>query len=292
MRTLALGALLLAAALAAVLAGWPPAGLGLRIAFVLASAPAVGAVLLLAIARLTGATWPIVGNRRWLVWSIPFGVLAMLAPTGAALPQHLALWSHPLFVAGRAAAALAALAWAGHRLRGGAGATAAGMSLALYAVFVTPIAADWLLPTAPGHPVSAVGMLLFLLHFAAGCALALTHAEGRARRDLALLLVAACIGLCYLVFMDYLITWFGNLPARVPFYLARSGWLAAAALMIGVAGPIAATALRREGVAAACAGVGLALFALWWIGGGVVAALLTLALLALAGLGMRGRARG
>ena len=282
-RWLAPGLALVAAA-ALAFSGLPALGLALRIAFALASAAPIGSVLLLAIARLTGADWSAAAPATHaLPWLVPLGALAMLAPTGVPLPAHLAIWSHALFAASRAAAVLAALVFAAHRLRGGAGATTAGVTLAIYTALVTPIAADWLLPTAPGHPVSAVGMMLFVLQFGAACALALLGAEGRVRRDLALLLVAAVLGLCYLVYMDYLIVWYGNLPSHVPFYIARVGWIALAALLIGLGGTLAAVIAGRTRFAARAAALGFVLFALWWIGGGLVAALVAvLSLLALA----------
>lgn len=270
----------IAAAIVVALAmsGVPALGLALRLAFVLVAAAPVGAVPLLAIARLTGADWSAAAApTRALVPLVPVAFVAMLAPTGVAIPSHLALWSAPVFVALRAAVAVAALAWAGRRLRTGAGATFAGVTLALYALLVTPIAADWLLPAAPGHPVSAIGMMLFVLQFGAACAIGTARAQGRRRRDLALLLVAAMLGLCYLTFVDYLIIWYGNLPARVPFYLARGGWLALAAMVVGLGGTVAAVVLRREVAAALAASAGVVIFAWWWIGGGWGVVLVALA---------------
>lgn len=282
-------ALLLAAVVvvAPAASGMPALGLALRLAFVLASAAPIGAVLLLAIARLTGADWPsVAAPPRVLPLFVPVAFVVMLSATGAALPAHLATWEHPLFVAVRAALTVAALAWAGARLRGGAGETFAGLTLALYAALVTPIAADWLLPAWPGHPVSAIGMMLFLLQFAAACAVGALRGEARARRDLALLMIAALLGLCYLGFVDYLVTWYGNLPARVPFHLAKSGWLALAAIVIGVGGTIGAVASRREPLAALLGLAGLALFALWWVGAGIAVALIAAAATSVIALGM------
>lgn len=253
----------------------------LRIGFVAASAPAFGAVLLLAIARLTGADWSPLRPWARLAWlAAPVALLLGVAQAAIAPPAHLAIWMHPLFVAVRAAGAAALLGWAGLRLAGGAGRTFAGVTLALYAALVTPIASDWLLGGVPGHPVSAVGMMLFVVQVAAACALLLLAGGGGEpmRGDLAKLMIAAALGLGYLCYMDYLIVWFGNLPAHVGFYVTRSTpgqamlvWLT---LVVGLAVPIALLAPRRSADRQRWAGAsvlaGLILFMAWWIGGGIV----------------------
>ena len=253
----------------------------LRIGFVVASAPAFGAVLLLAIARLTGADWSALRPWARLAWlAAPATLLLGLAQVAAAPPAHLGLWMHPLFVTARGVLAAGALGWAGQRLADGAGPTFAGVTLALYAALVTPVGSDWLLGGVPGHPVSAIGMMLFVQQVAAGCALALLASGGdeRMRDDLAKLMIAAALALAYLAYMDYLIVWFGNLPEHVGFYVARSTpgqaalvWLV---LLIGLVAPVALLAPRRVAVRQRAAGVcvlaGLLLFENWWIGGGIL----------------------
>lgn len=273
---------------------------GWRIAFLTAAAPVLGVVLLLAVARLTGA--------RWEGYTAP----ARLAPTlalavGAGLtgfatagpPAHLAVWMAPLAVTARGVAAGLALAWAAQRLRRGASATIAAIVLAVYAVVATPIAADWMLGQVPGHPVSAIGMMLTAEAIAAAAAFALVAelADERTRADLSRLAVAAALGVNYLAFMDYLIVWYGDLPARVGFYLDRDRpALVWAALALGLAAPIALFSLghRRAGGGAMLAGAFL--FNAWWIGGGVVAMAIAAALVAVAALGfgwlVRREARG
>lgn len=278
MRTWGLAALVVVAlGIAALLGG--PAARGVRFAFVLAGAVPIGAGLLLAIARVTGAEWDAL---RPLAAPLPLLVpVAALATLGAPPPPaHLSLWSQPLFVALRGLAVLAAFALAIPRTgREGV----AAVTLALFAALVTPLATDWLLGTEPGHPVSAVGMMFFVAAVGAGCAALLVTGIGdeRTRADLSKLLIAAALGLCYLTFMDYLITWYGNLPERVPFYLVRARFPAAAAalagLVLGLFGPIGAlTLLPRETgrrAAGALALGGLALWDGWWLQGGLVAAL-------------------
>lgn len=262
----------------------------LQLGFVLAGAGPIGAVLMLAVARLTGAHWAPLARALPAMPAVPVLALGLLAG-GAALPAHLATWQAAPFVAVRGVAAAAALAWAGARLAAGASATFAGVTLALYAWLVTPVATDWLMAGEPGHSVSAAGMMLFVQQIAAACAMALVAGWGgeRLRGDLAKLLVAAALGLCYLAYMDYLVIWFGNLPGRVPFYAARGGPAGGAvvvvALLLGLVLPVALLVARPgepgRRPAAASALAGLFVFDAWWIGGGPVAAVLASALPAL-----------
>lgn len=275
----------------------PALGAAWRIAFLTAAAPVVGSVLLLAIARLTGARWQgLDGAARWAPLLIVGGALLGLAQAGVDLPPHLAHWASWWGMALRGAIAAALLAWAGARLRAGAGTTFAGVTLALYAASVTPIASDWMLGQVPGHSVSAIGMMFSVEAIAGIAALLLVTGQGSlpTRRDMAQLMAAAMLGLVYLAFMDYLIIWFGNLPSRVGFYLDRGTpamtVLVSAALLVGLAAPIGLLALvggerGRRGAGAAVL-VGLLLFNGWWVAGGVLALLLGGALAALLGAGL------
>ena len=275
------GALLLAAALL----GGPAVARAIQLGAALASAPVIGAVVMLAIARVTGARWAALAVLARPMPAVAVLVaVAMLAGAGTALPTHLSVWQHPLFAAGRAAVAGGALAWAGWRLARGASVTFAAVTLALYAWAVTPIATDWLLAPVPGHSVSAIGMMLATEQIGGACAAALVLGLGdeRARQDWGKLLVAAALGLCYLVFMDYLIVWFGNLPSRVGFYVRRgtpvAAGLAWAALLAGLVVPIVLLGGWRGERARVGAGVaallGLALGDWWWLGAGWLAVLL------------------
>jgi hypothetical protein len=224
-----------------------------RTLFLTASAPAIGAVLLLAIARVTGARWdevrlPPIAMRLTIVGAALLGLAQVASPP----PPHLALWMAPWFVGIRAVLAAALLAFAGARMAAGASTTFAAVTLALYAAVVTPLASDWMLGQVAGHSVSAAGMMLVTEQIGGACALALLLRRGdaRLRGDMAGLMIAAMLGLSYLAFMDYLIVWFGNLPARVGFYLVRDTpgqavlvWLA---LSAGLAAPIALLALRHR----------------------------------------------
>lgn len=280
-----------------------PLAQGWRIGVLTAGAPAMGAVLLLAIGTLVGARWSAFAvPARAMPVLVVAATLLGLAQAASPVPVHLALWMHPLAVAARALVASGLLAIAGVRLRRGASVTFAAIMLALYAALVTPVATDWMLGGVAGHAVSSIGMMLFVESIAGATALAMLARLGdlRFRQDMAKLMVAAALGLGYLGYMDYLILWFGNLPHKVGFYLERGslgmGLLADAALLVGLALPIAALSLvggergRRIGGAGVLAG--LFLFNLWWTGGGIVAAMVGAATaigLALAGLALARR---
>lgn len=273
---------------------------GWRIAFLTAAAPVLGGVLLLAIARLTGARWEGYAMPARLGPTLALAVGAGLTGFATApAPAHLAIWMAPLAVAARGVAVGVALAWAGSRLRRGGNVTVGAVVLAVYAVVATPIAADWMLGQVPGHPVSAVGMMLTAEAIAAAAAFALAAglADERTRADLSRLAVAAALGVGYLAFIDYLIVWYGNLPARVGFYLERDRpVLVWAALALGLAAPIALFGLGHRRTGGGVMLAGLFLFDAWWVGGGAAALALAAALVAVAALGfawlMRREARG
>lgn len=260
-----------------------------RIAFLAVGTPIMGAVLLLAIARVTGADWwpfdPLAAKVGRL---IPVAALLGLCALPNPAPAHLALWMSWWGIGLRALIATTALALASARLRSGADVTLAAIILAVTALLITPIASDWMLSQAPGHPVSAIGMMLFTQSLAGATAFALAAELGSVefRRDMARLMIAAVLGLGYLAYMDYLIVWYGNLPSRVGFYAERSapaqGFLVCAALAAGILAPIGLLWQSRARWSERMAGLGvlaaLFLFDAWWIGGGVLALLLGLLL--------------
>ena len=253
-----------------------------RIVFLAIAAPIVGSTLLLAIARVTGARWQgIEAPARFAPVLIVGGAAMGLAQLGSAVPPHLRLWMAWWAVGLRGAIAGAVLAYAAARLRRGASVTFAAIVLAAYTALVTPVASDWMLGQDPGHPVSAIGMMLTVAAIGAAAALTLARGAGTpaTRTDMTALMIAAALGLGYLAYMDYLIVWFGNLPARVPFYLTRGTpamtALVSGALLAGWVVPVGALSMIGGDRGARLAGmsvlVGLMLFAGWWIAGGAVA---------------------
>lgn len=282
------------AAILVVLAVVQPgeAARGWRVAFLTMGAPALGAVPMLAIGRLTDARWEPFGRLAGAApVMIGAAVVLGVAQIAAPLPPHLAIWGHPLAVGARAVAAVALLALAGARLAAGGSTSFAGATIALYAALITPVAMDWLMGGDNVHTVSSAGMMLAVEQIGGACAalLALGWGGERLRQDVAKLLVAAALGLGYLAFMDYLIVWYGDLPARAGWYVARgtpaTSVLAGAALVVGLGGAIAAPALlpgeRGRRTAGLSGLAGLLLFNLWWIGGGMPALLMALGALSL-----------
>ena len=268
-----------------------------RIGLLTMAAPVIGAVLLLAIARLTGARWTDVDRLGSLAaWLVPGGALLGLAQIGVDAPIHLKPWISWWGVGLRAGLAGLALSYAAGRLRAGASTTFAAVTLALYTALVTPLASDWMLGQVPGHPVSAIGMMLTVEAIAAAAAVMLVAGWGTlpTRQDMARLMVAALLGLGYLTFMDFLIIWFGNLPSRVGFYIDRGTpvmiALVWAALMSGLVAPIGLLSLvsaeRGRRAAGGAALIGLLLFNCWWVAGGVVAVLLGILLSVLLAAGV------
>jgi hypothetical protein len=252
---------------------------GWRIAFLTCGAPAIGATLLLAIARLTGARWAPLDRLARTMPVVAIGAIGLVAALYATAPPTA--WNGPPALAARSIVAFVALTLAAQRLCSGASEGFAGGTLALYAALVTPLAMDWLLGGDPAHTVSSAGMLLFVEQVGGACAAALVLGLGDAgfRRDMAKLLVAAALGVTYLAYMDYLIIWYGDLPARAGWYVARGTpgavALVVAALAAGLCSPIAILALsrdeRRFAAAGACGLLGLLLFNAWWVGGGWLA---------------------
>lgn len=263
------------------------AATGWRLAFVTAAAPVAGAVLILLIARVTGANWPwfaplAAAAPLLVIGAIGIGVIQLAVPP----PAHLGLWQQPIAVGIRAALAAGALAWVGARLVRGASVTFAAVALAIYAIVSTAIGSDWLLGGAPGHAVSAIGMMLATQEIGAACAvvLLLDWGDERFRRDMGKLLVAAGLGLSYMIFMDFLILWYGDLPSKIGWYVDRTTPLldvvVGLALVCGLFVPVAAQALigGRNGqrIAGGSALVGLVLIDLWWIDAGMLALLAAL----------------
>lgn len=252
---------------------------GWRAAFLWLSAPPIGAVTLLLIARVVGADWdaalvPLLEATPWLAF------LAVPVVIGQALfhwPEgHLHLWLSPPAFAARSAAAL--IFWSSTAraiVRGRI--VPAGPLLLVHGLVVSAMAYDWLLGPAPAQPNSAAPMILATMQIgaAAGLACALRLGTAAQRRDLAYLVVACALGLAYLIYMDFAIVWFGNLPDHVAWYAARytlpAAMLPGLALVTGLLAPILLVGTGRSDPARRQAGMA-ALFALgliliWMVAG-------------------------
>jgi hypothetical protein len=135
-------------------------------------------------------------------------------------------------------------------------------------------------------------------------------ADPRANRDLAGAMISALLGTVYFDFMAFLITWYGNIPEKVAWYVARTygAWpaVAFASFILAAAIPFLAVlspSVRAKPAPLRVLGVlvlaGIALHVAWYIipvfgYGPILPALLsglTLALLAMAALPVVNAAR-
>ena len=184
------------------------------------------------------------------------------------------------------------------------GRVVAGLALLFYGITVNFAAYDWLMSLDPSWTSTAFGAFFAIVQIALALALVIRGSptgrkfEALVRDDVAKLLLAAILGIIYLLFMQYLVQWSGNLPEKVAFFVARTGWgwaiLIVAALLIGGACPFAIlsrSALRRHAgpVALAAGGtiVGLGLMLLWIAGpalGGLIGTLAAAVTIAAAGI--------
>jgi hypothetical protein len=254
---------------------------GWRAAFLLLSAPPIGAVALLLIARVVGADWdaalmPLLRAVPWL------GVLAIPVVVGQAAfhwpADHLHLWLSPPAFALRSAIALLFWAWTARALACRSSVPAGPLLLA-HGLVVSVMGYDWLLGVAPAQPNSAAPMILAVMQIGGAAAFACATGSGTPaqRRDLAYLLIACALGLAYLLYIDFVIVWFGNLPEHVGWYVAREAplpmLLPGAALMLGLLAPILLVGVRRSDPARRRAGllalVALGLVAVWIAAGPV-----------------------
>lgn len=277
---------------ALALAGPASAIQGWLAAFAFWSGPSVGSLVLLLIQRLTGGRW---GEAFAPELAPAARVLPVLVPLGAPLLFGLPAlypWAaepervdrsvrlvllNPVAFTLLGASALAGwslVAWRASRFDR----LGAGLALVFHGVIVTLIAQVTEVSVVTGHTNSAAGMSLAVFQLAAGLGWAgLQGVDRPARRpagDLGGLLVATALGLSYLVFMTWLVAWYGDRPSLNAYWIPRAtpGWglLSVAALALGLVAPATLLALRRRigvrralSAAGACAWAGLALYALW-----------------------------
>ena len=154
----------------------------------------------------------------------------------------------------------------------------AGLGLVAHLILMTFIPADWLLTLGPGSTSAGFGLGFGIEQIGAAlgmaAALGIQGREARACRDLAGMIVSAILGTMYFIYMQFIITWYGNIPDKVHWYVARSGdgWslLAFTAFILGAALPFLATlhpSVRREPALLRAVGIlvlcGVALHVAW-----------------------------
>lgn len=298
-----------------------PVAQGWLVAFVFWSSIPVGSLVLLLIHRLTGGRWgkSLAPALRPAAAMTPLTLLAFIpiamslarifpwAASAGATPPGVGLYLNAPFFLGRTVLALCG--WsilAIVVIRGRCTRLIAGLGLAFYGLTVSLVSVDWILSVEPRFTSTAfaasiaIQQILSALAFAA---LAAPKAAGDpATGDLAGLLLAALLGVVYIVFMSYVVAWYGNLPDKAAWYLRRGvdgwAWAIGAAVAIGATLPFALllnARVRRSRRALRVVG-GLVLFGVWlhivWLlapvfrAGALVAAVIALATLAILSLGL------
>lgn len=249
-----------------------PALRGWHIGFVLWSGPAIGALALLLIQRLTGGRWGIgfapelapaaatVPLFLLLVLPLLFGapdVFRWAADPGSVTPSVRDFFLNPGFYAARSIVLL--LVWSGlslalPRLEGPRGRVAAGLGLAFHGVAVSIVSVDWVLSVQPGWPSSNFPMAFATQQLALALAWAAVQERKRPSvgplADIDGLLFATLLGLTYLQYMDYLVVWYGDRPGLDAWYLTRARdpwrWLLVSGFLVGALLPTGLFVLRHK----------------------------------------------
>ncbi|HEY2034200.1 MAG TPA: hypothetical protein VGH02_10995 [Rhizomicrobium sp.] len=157
--------------------------------------------------------------------------------------------------------------------------TFAMAGIVAHLVVISFLPADWVLTIPPGSVSAGFGLgfgVEQIFAAAAFVAIIAPQAPGRANRDLAGIMLTALLGTVYFFYMAFIITWYGNIPAKVHWYAVRAGdgWALEmlAAFLIGAVLPFLAIlnpAVRREPpllrIVGALALMGIALHIVWMI---------------------------
>lgn len=243
------------------------------IAFLLWSGIALGGLALLMLQHLTGGAWGFVIRRVLEASSRTLPVVAALFLPLVAGMRHLYPWvTDPTlspdrqtylnvgFFLARAAVYFAvwiAVArqidyWSMEQDRTrrsylGRLQILSGVGLVLYGLTTTFAAIDWVMTLEPHWSSTIFGMLIIAGHNLAALAFVIVvllllareppMAQAASREvfhDLGNLLLAFVLVWAYLGFSQYLITWSGNLPEEIPWYLRRmeGGWQAVGLVLI------------------------------------------------------------
>jgi hypothetical protein len=238
---------------------------GYLIAFVLVSMVPIGSLLLLLVGGLTGGDWtaktaPVLvrAARALPLLPLAFIPVILLRPfiyswPGDGTPGDVGhLYLNPAFFAARTLLGLlvlSLLSWRNAWKRQ----TSSAIGLMVVAAILGLLPADWILTLPPRATSAAFGLgfgieqLLAALGF---CALLAPQGRSpRANADLAGLILAAILGTVYFSYMQFLITWYGNIPDKAHWYALRMAapwpWLALGGFAIGAALPFLAILAPR-----------------------------------------------
>lgn len=261
-------ALIAALAFAALIASavfWPRAvAAGWLCAFAYWASIPLGGLALVMIHRLTGGRWgdviaPVtLGTARavpllWLGIIPVFVAIPVLFDWHGARPDVLAHYLNLPFYVVRSVVILAGLtlfSLAMVRGRGRLGLPAVG--LIFYAFVINIISLDWILAVEPQAFFTAFGAATAVEQLSAVLAwtvLMLPDMPRDVRRDLGALMLATVLASIYMNYMDFMIIWYGDVPHKIAWFLARSDlpWKAffAAGVLFGGLGPLFALLFSR-----------------------------------------------
>lgn len=245
----------LAASPKSVMQGW-------LIAFVFVSSIPIGSLVLLLIHRLTGGRWGTALESILVPATsmVPFVAIAFLplafglsapyrwaADTSTLRPEvaHLYL-NQPAFLLRSTVALTGWSVLAIAVVKGRCTELMAGLGLAFHAIVISLVAVDWVLSIDSKFSSSAFAAVIAIQQLLSALALAaMAGPEPRqsgAIADLAGLIIATVLGTVYLGLMSFIVIWYGNLPDKAAWYLARAHggwqWLLAAAVTIGALLPL------------------------------------------------------
>ena len=243
---------------------------GWLIAFLFWSGIPLGSLLALMIHALTGGRWGYRFAPEFLTAAAAIPLMALLVvPVLAALPTFypwvfghgrahadVAAWylNAPFFI-GRTAIAFAAwtaLAFLLPRLSGPAAPIVAGVGLIFYGLMICVLGYDWVLSLEPNFVSTSFGATLAFVQLASALAWAMVVARDDndpAFADIGGLLLAALLGITYINFMAVLVTWYGDVPTRIFWFVERTHWpwtlIAGLAFIFGSVAPIFSLFLGR-----------------------------------------------
>lgn len=207
-------------------------------AFVFLSMIPIGSLALLLIHGITGGRWgedfsPVLepAARTMPLLLLAFLPIILLRPDLYPWPAHEVPadvardYLNPLFFAFRTVVALiiwSVMVW--YRLW--TNQLWAGLALVVHGLLITFVPPDWVLTLRPISTSAGFGLGFGIEQmFAALGFVALLAPQGddpRAGRDLAGIIVTTLLGTVYFDFMAFLIIWYGNVPEKVDWYVART----------------------------------------------------------------------
>jgi hypothetical protein len=247
------------------------AAAGWLIGFLFWSQVPIGSLLLSMIHTLTGGRWgatlrpvlaPATASVPWLfVAIVPVFIAIPLLypwshPNGEVSPDVAADYLNTPFFIGRSLIALAVFSAFSLLLRRVGERRAlltAGVGMVLYGIMISYIAIDWFLSLMPPFVSSSfgasVGIMQLVTAMAWAALLAPEPPGDPVVGDIGGLLLAFVLGITYVDFMALLVIWYGDLPHKEFWFVARDHFpwsaIAAAWFVLGSVGPILALFLAR-----------------------------------------------